>query len=457
MSINISSSSEATPNTLTLNPLTEWRFELQRAKTTLSVRLTHGTAELFGTELAKGQEYEFRGPRAAAIHTWHGAVLEYTATSTSTSTALQQKQILSEYVAEETPMHVYANLHFGLEAMVAAQQPPRVMVMGPRDSGKTSLCKLLAAYANKSGQRFPVVVNLNPLEAAYAAPGAVSAAVMSDIIDIEQGWGSSAITGPVLLHTKKPLAYWFGLESHATNTNYYTHVAGQLAQAIDERTAADEKVRRSGLIIDTPPDLGGDRIERLVDLFSVNVLVVIVGQERLYSDMIKQFKGWDGLTVVKVPKSGGCVDREPVYRRAVTAAQINEYFYGMPKQMLAPYTVTVDYSKIVIYRVAEDVEGSISTSTLLVDGESKKTESSAQGNSQWLVKLEPSSIVQNCVMAMLNAEPDTDPSILVNTEVLGFVHVVEADDNKNTMRVRMPVHGQLPRRPFVIGDFRYHE
>ena len=90
MSINISSSSEATPNTLTLNPLTEWRFELQRAKTTLSVRLTHGTAELFGTELAKGQEYEFRGPRAAAIYTWHGAVLEYTATSTSTSTALQQ-------------------------------------------------------------------------------------------------------------------------------------------------------------------------------------------------------------------------------------------------------------------------------------------------------------------------------------------------------------------------------
>lgn len=457
MSINISSSNSSEPTTLTLEPLTEWRFELQRAKTSLFVRLTYGTAELFGTELAKGQDYEFRGPRAAAIFTWHGAVLEYTATSTITSSAHQPKQIVAEYVAEETPMHVYANLHFALESMVAAQQWPRVLVMGPRDSGKTSLCKVLAAYANKTKQRFPVVVNLNPLEAGYAAPGAVSAAVISDIIDIEQGWGSSAITGPVLLHTKKPLAYWFGLESHTTNLSYYTHVAGQLAKAIDERAEADENVKRSGIILDTPPDLSVSEVERLVDLFSINVAVVIVGQERLYSDMMKRFKNRTDLTVVKVPKSGGCVDREPVYRRAVTAAQINEYFYGMPKQMLAPYTVTVDYSQMVIYRVAEDTEGSSSTSTLLPDNDLKTTEVPFQGNSQWLVKLEPSSIVQNCVMAMLNAEPDTDPSILVNTEVLGFVHVVEADDNKNTMRVRMPVHGQLPKRPFVIGDFRYHE
>lgn len=77
---------------------------------------------------------------------------------------------------------------------------------------------------------------------------------------------------------------------------------------------------------------------------------------------------------------------------------------------------------------------------------------------------------------MLNANVDDPVDKLCQAEVLGFVHVyvlwvpkydkrkeltwlnrVEADDNRHNMRVRMPVHGVLPKRPFVIGEFRYHE
>jgi len=64
-------------------------------------------------------------------------------------------------------MNAYINLHFALENLrVEAEQNkkgPRVLILGAKDSGKTSLAKILASYANKM-DRQPMVVNLNPNE-----------------------------------------------------------------------------------------------------------------------------------------------------------------------------------------------------------------------------------------------------------------------------------------------------
>lgn len=89
----------------------------------------------------------------------------------------------TEYVSEETPMMTYANLHLAFEQMRIrarrAQQgsspppgsvetsndPPRVLVIGPENSGKTTVCKIIANYAVRAGQRWsPILVNLDPGE-----------------------------------------------------------------------------------------------------------------------------------------------------------------------------------------------------------------------------------------------------------------------------------------------------
>ena len=90
----------------------------------------------------------------------------------------------TDYVSEETPMNAYANVHLALEKMrvraLSAQrgsplpagtdqevdpEPPRVLVLGPENSGKTTVCKILANYAVRAGQGWtPMFVNTDPSE-----------------------------------------------------------------------------------------------------------------------------------------------------------------------------------------------------------------------------------------------------------------------------------------------------
>lgn len=79
-------------------------------------------------------------------------------------------------------MQVYGNLHIALEQKRvralrqirgspvpaqdrASQDPPRVLILGPDDSGKTSLAKILVNYAVRAGQNWtPFLANVDPSE-----------------------------------------------------------------------------------------------------------------------------------------------------------------------------------------------------------------------------------------------------------------------------------------------------
>ena len=80
-------------------------------------------------------------------------------------------------------MYPYANIHLTLEKMrIRAQavlhgtplppgdddseaEPPRVLVLGPENSGKTTVCKILTNYAVRAGQDWePIYVNVDPGE-----------------------------------------------------------------------------------------------------------------------------------------------------------------------------------------------------------------------------------------------------------------------------------------------------
>jgi polyribonucleotide 5'-hydroxyl-kinase len=227
-------------------------------------QLLSGTAEIFGTELALNQIYTFTGTKAA-IYTWNGCRLEVSGSC----------QV--EYTAEKTPMISHSNAHFALEnlrqsAIAEGREGPRVLVVGPENAGKTSLVKLLTAYATRMGRQ-PIVVNLDSREGMLSIPGSLTAAVFSSIIDVEEGWGSSPTSGPSLVPIKLPLVYYYGLPSPEDNKKIYKPLVTRLALSVMSRLMEDQAAKAAGCLIDTPGAISQgktnyDIIQHIVSEFS---------------------------------------------------------------------------------------------------------------------------------------------------------------------------------------------
>lgn len=74
--------------------------------------------------------------------------------------------------------------------------------------------------------------------------------------------------------------------------------------------------------------------------------------------MLRRYSGQntgDGgpVVVIKLDKSGGCVDRDDGYMQQRRQAQVREYFFGDAKTTLSPHTQNVDFDQLSIYKVAE--------------------------------------------------------------------------------------------------------
>jgi polyribonucleotide 5'-hydroxyl-kinase len=89
----------------------------------------------------------------------------------------------------------------------------------------------------------------------------------------------------------------------------------------------------------------------------VNVLIVL-GSERLFSDMNRRFSkaatsSGEFISVIKLEKSGGCVDRDGEFLQQMHQAQIKDYFFGNTAAPLNPHTQQLDFNDVNINKVVE--------------------------------------------------------------------------------------------------------
>ncbi|KAI8076436.1 Pre-mRNA cleavage complex II protein Clp1-domain-containing protein [Gilbertella persicaria] len=424
---------------IVLGPDHEFRFEVE-FNTKAQIKLVKGTAEIFGTELAVGVVYTFTG-RKAAVYTWHGCTLEV------------RNTFLVEYTANETPMTSYLNTHLALEQLrIQARKEantigPRVLVIGPHDVGKTSLCKILVSYALRQGG-VPIYVSLDTTEGSITMPGTVTATCINNIIDVEEGFGSSATTAASMGSSTMPLAYYYGFENPDENVKLYKMVTTQLSEAIKQRIAVDEECRTSGFIIDTAgliDHVGYDIIQHVIEEFSVNV-VIVLGHERLYSDMTRILAG-KSVSVVKLSKSGGVVERDRQFKTRLQRTKIHEYFYGSPKCELSPYSMLVNYDDIKIWRVG-DVIAPSSALPLGMDSSSDETQ---------VVRVDNYDMCLHSILAMLNTEDDEHENKLLSSNVAGFIYVSDVDEEKKKVTILSPSPGRLPKKNLLMGSFKWME
>ena len=144
--------SDAVTREWILEPMQEFRFEVD-AKNKITIKITSGKADIFGTELAVDVDYQFTAKKLA-VFSWHGCKLESSG-----------KNVI-EYIGKETPMNSIMNVHFALQkirqdASQSGAVGPRVMIVGPSDVGKTCLAKTLASYAARSTS-YPIFCEIDP-------------------------------------------------------------------------------------------------------------------------------------------------------------------------------------------------------------------------------------------------------------------------------------------------------
>ncbi|SCU82587.1 LADA_0C06524g1_1 [Lachancea dasiensis] len=427
---NIEESSNK-PQIVSVPAGSEWRVQIPQGSK-LTIKQLSGIAEIFGTELSLDVPYLF-GPTNLAIYAVEDSEIEWIS-----------PELTSQSMSDDTNMKYIYNVHFALEKLrVSSFDGPRVLIVGESCTGKTSLAKILCAYALKIKSYQPLMVNLDPQECIYSPPGCLTATPISDLLDVSYNtWGQSMTSGATKLHSKQPLVKNFGLEHISENRGLYMNTVQSLADTIHSRLASDAIVRRSGLIIDTPAleQLDGDltKIKEIVSLFKVNAIIVC-GHDDSIAMKLNEVLPVESLTIVRLPTSSGIVKTDDVFKRALQTSAIREYFYGDSKMVLSPYTIGADFDMLTVWQPTSTLNTNSPTNQNLIP-----------------VDINASNL-QHAMVAISYAPRKASGDIVSNSPILGFALIMEVNDTKKRLRILLPVPGRLPEFAMVLTSYRYLE
>ncbi|XP_028824200.1 polyribonucleotide 5'-hydroxyl-kinase Clp1 isoform X1 [Denticeps clupeoides] len=435
---------------------TELRFEVEAGER-VQLELLSGLAEVFGSELNRNKKYTFGPGSKIAVFTWHGC-----------SVSLTGKTEVA-YVSKDTPMLLYLNTHAGLEQMRQQAERdndrgPRVMVVGPTDVGKSTLCRLLLSYAVRLGRR-PTLVELDVGQSSVSnerpsrdtlvkvvndmlscrcgkvsVPGTMSALCIERPADVEEGFSVQA-----------PLVYHFGSTTPGTNIKLYNKLTSSLAEVFSQRCEVNRKASVGGCIINTCGWVKGSGYQALVhcaSAFEVDV-VLVLDQERLYNELKRDLPHF--VRVVLLPKSGGVVERSKDCRREARDEKIREYFYGFRGVSFYPHAFDVRFSDVRIYKIGAPT---IPDSCLPLGMSQDDTQLK-------LVPVSPGRDLTHHVLSIscVEDEPADGGSArgrgVLESPVCGFIVVTAVDTQAQVMTVLSPAPRPLPRHTLLIMDIRF--
>eukprot|EP01137_Pigoraptor_chileana_P035360 Opistho-2@29241 len=410
-----------------LAPEQELRFEVDGEKKVTLV-LKRGTAEIFGTELAANKPYIFTSTKLA-VFCWHGATIEVDG---PTSVA---------YVSSETPMVSYVNVHHVLEqrrqdAARSGTLGPRVLIAGPVDVGKSTVCRILVNYAARMGHK-PVYADVDIGQGSISLPGTIGAIQVERPIDVEEGYSTGA-----------PLVYNFGHLTPSANASFFKMLVAKLSSKLEEKAATDASARVAGTIINTCgwiDGLGFTLLTHSIDTLKVDV-VLVLDNERLFNELQNHVRRAGAATqVLRLAKSAGVVVHSVDYRRVSRNRRVREYFYG-PTNDLSPSTLVIRFADLHLFKVgAPPVPLSmLPIGAAPVDNETKVT------------AVTPSMDLVHSVLALASDESDAKMP-KADSNILGFVYVSDVDMAKGELTVLAPSPGRLPRKFLMYSQLKWME
>nr|XP_016513218.1 PREDICTED: protein CLP1 homolog isoform X3 [Nicotiana tabacum] len=384
----------------------------------------------------------------------------------------------TDYTADETPMISYINVHAVLDGRrnrakaspsdSDTSQGPRVVVVGPTDSGKSTLSRMLLSWAAKQGWK-PTFVDLDIGQGSITIPGCVAATPIELPIDPVEG-----------IPLEMPMVYFFGHVTPSANIDHYKVLVKELAQTLEKQFSGNAESRASGMVINTMGWIEGVGYELLlhaIDTFSATVILVL-GQEKLCSmlkDVLKKrpnvdvvklqksggvvsrnakeklcsmlkdvLKNRPNVDVVKLQKSGGVVSRNAKVRQKARGYRIREYFYG-PSNDLSPHSNVVNFGDLFIYRIGGGPQAPRSALPIGAEPAADPT------------RLVSVSINRDLLHLVLAVSYANEPDQIISSNVAGFIYVTDVDMHRKKITYLAPCAGELPSKYLIVGTLTWIE
>lgn len=408
----------------------ELRFEVPE-DSTVTIELISGNAEMFGAELALKKSYSFTGCQVA-IFTWHGCELEMTGSCKGVP-----------YVAEETPMVSYINAHAALDSLrrrakEAGAMGPRAMVVGPQDSGKSTLCRTLLNYAVRANWK-PTFVDLDVGQNSISIPGTVAATPVERPFPVEQCGD--------LTH-KAPLVYFYGHASPNKSLPLYKKMSGRLCELVDKRCESHDSAREGGVIINTcgwVQDGGYQLLVELAKTFQADVLLVM-GDENLYNQL-KVDTQLETTSVARLQKSGGVKTRDSAARRRLRMGTIRNYFYG-PEKSLCPHSVVIGFAEMRMFRGGG---GHAAPTSALPLHSKRMIDPSDMEEVQ--VHVEGQALAHT-IIAVSFADSKAG---MMSHNIAGFLYVTNVDMQNETLTCLAPNRENMPLAYLLLGSIKWFD
>ena len=376
----------------------------------------------------------------------------------------------------------------GAAAVKSRPHGPRVLIAGPTDSGKSTLCHMLLAYACRLGWA-PTYVDLDVGQTSLSLPGCVSASPM-DRLCLSVGRGVQETT---------PLSFFIGNTSPGSDPKLFKHMVGRLGEVEAARTlgtrhgthGAFRRLRShdavhthspfvsrnaanaSGCIVNTMGWVDGTGYDLLchsIRTMAIDV-VLVMGKDKLYSSLLSDLRGrreWgpsDGrsLTVVKLPRSGGVVERPPPARHTARSKRIRDYFYG-PDGNLKPQSTVKKFSDVTLVKLSATTVRGGRVPSLFACVEHCVV-AAVQANSMALpvgrasmldpVRASEMPFTKDLESHVLAVSFATTVGDVANTNVAGFVHVTAVDEEAQTVTLMAPNAVPFPSNILVSSKIEY--
>ncbi|OEU11726.1 Clp1-domain-containing protein [Fragilariopsis cylindrus CCMP1102] len=427
---------------------------LSTASGTTSFILQKGSCELYGCELAIGKTYTIaHGGIKAALFTWHGCVIDLGAVDDNSSTGGVE---FFAYTSDETDANVaFVNTHAQLEALrdeaaaaIAAGTTtstggdgPRVMIVGPPECGKTTLAKILVAYACKVG-RTPLMVDLDPMDNSLSVPGSLTVAPMASCAVSVESYATTGLPINVLYHGS----------TSKLHPDLFKGQIDSMAESIEKRLERDELARSSGIIVNTNGwirDDGYDCLLYAAKSLKISVLLIL-GHDRLYSMLTIIPK------ILKLPRSGGVVSRPSRFVTSCRSRAVKRYFYG---DLIPDPNASTSEDEIKVYKLSSMA---LSGSVLPV-GQQQSTDAiqlveiDIQNDPEEAKSLQHS-LIAICHPTAVDAYNKSGRGRdLVTAGVAGFCVVDKVVTETDRLHLLSPCAGSLPSKTMIIGDITWME